>query len=410
MRSRPSRTRSCGGSRPRSPARSSRRIRTTPGAGSGRPGLRRRPRRPRAARRSPLVDTGDPEPLDDAEPLEDAARRGAGGRRNGDGVARRDVGALERRPPLPPSTRGNLLANPGAEQGTAATNDTASPAPPRWTRTGAFTSVRYGTVSGPFAFPPLDVAAALRAATPSSPAAPAPRRASPKSSTSPAGRPRSTRAPAPACACRRCSADSAAARTARRCRRSSAPDGRAARRFALDAVTAAERANATMLTARRGRAPVPRLTRTIAVMVRAGAPGGAYNDAYADDIALVPRIPRAPRPAPSRGQGAGRSPACRCSRGGSGSTGTAARGCASDARAPRSAMRRRGDARAAALHRARHVRIALSRGVRRVRFRSRGGRGGRSRGRRTAGHVYAASRDGQGVTRTSVTPVRIVRR
>jgi hypothetical protein len=30
--------------------------------------------------------------------------------------------------------------------------------------------------------------------------------------------------------------------------------------------------------------------------------------------------------------------------------------------------------------------------------------------RRTAGHVYAAARDGQGVTRTGVAPVRIVRR
>ena len=113
--------------------------------------------------RSPLIDAGDPAPLDDAEPLEDAAGAVRAIDGDGDGTAQRDVGALERRPPPPPSTRGNLLANPGAEQGTLATNDTASPAPPRWTRTGAFTSVRYGTVAGPFAFPPLDVGLVLRA-------------------------------------------------------------------------------------------------------------------------------------------------------------------------------------------------------------------------------------------------------
>ena len=55
---------------------------------------------------------------------------------------------FERRPPPPPATAGNLLANPGAEQGTAAVDDTAAPAPPRWRRSGGFTSVRYGTVVG----------------------------------------------------------------------------------------------------------------------------------------------------------------------------------------------------------------------------------------------------------------------
>ena len=59
--------------------------------------------------------------------------------------------------------RGNLIANPGAEQGTAAIDDRACPAPPQWARTGAFTSVRYGTVAGVFAFPTLAAAATLRA-------------------------------------------------------------------------------------------------------------------------------------------------------------------------------------------------------------------------------------------------------
>ena len=111
---------------------------------------------------SPLVDAGDPEPLAATEPQEDA--RGAVRAMDGDrdGTARRDIGAFERRPPAPPSIAGNLLANPSAEQGEAAIDDRASPAPPHWTRTGAFTSVRYGTVSGAFAFPSLEAALTVR--------------------------------------------------------------------------------------------------------------------------------------------------------------------------------------------------------------------------------------------------------
>ncbi len=47
----------------------------------------------------------------------------------------------------------------------------------------------------------------------------------------------------------------------------------------------------------------------------------------------------------------------------------------------------------------RRVRIPLSKRARRS-----------LRQRRSGGHVYAAARDGQGVTRTSVAPVRIARR
>ena len=43
----------------------------------------------------------------------------------------------------------------------------------------------------------------------------------------------------------------------------------------LDAVTAAERGNATMLMSRQATAPVPRLTRSIAVTVRSGRPAAA---------------------------------------------------------------------------------------------------------------------------------------
>ena len=70
--------------------------------------------------------------------------------------------------------------------------------------------------------------------------------------------------------------------------------------FSLDSVTAAERGNATMLMARVGSAPVPRLTRSVAVTVRSGTPGGSYNDAYVDDVALVPTVPALPGVPPRR--------------------------------------------------------------------------------------------------------------
>ena len=362
--------------------------------------------------RSPLVDAGDPAPLDDAEPLEDAAGAVRAIDGNGDGTARRDVGALERRPPLPPSTRGNLLANPGAEQGTLATNDTASPAPPRWTRTGAFTSVRYGTVAGPFAFPPLDVADALRggdgffAAGPGGAASLTQvvdvSRWAPEIDARAGAR---AHLSALLGGFRR-SEDRAVVSAEFR-----GPTGVRRGGFALDTVTAAERANATMLIARVAERRLPRLTRTIAVTVRAAAPGGSYNDAYADEIALVPRIPRVPG---IHRVGSGRRPFAgvlllsrrvRIDRRGRarvrvGCASATVGNCGGVVTLARMRSTVLGTLRIALQPgRVRRVRVPLSRRARRSLAR-----------RRTAGHVYAAARDGQGLTRTSVTPVRIVRR
>ena len=175
-----------------------------------------RPARELAARRRrrPARRSAATEPQEDAR----GAVRAMDG--NGDGTARRDIGAFERRPPAPPSTAGNLLANPSAEQGEAATDDRASPAPPRWTRTGAFTSVRYGTVSGAVRVPVARRGGhrARRPTRSSPPARAAARR-------SPGGRRRALgagdRRPLgrAACGCRRCSAASAPARTTRSCPR-----------------------------------------------------------------------------------------------------------------------------------------------------------------------------------------------
>ena len=113
---------------------------------------------------SPLVDAGDPAPLDvTTEPETDALGDVRVTDGNGDGIARRDLGAFERRPPPAPSTAGNLLALAGAELGTAVADDTSSPPPPRWRRTGGFTSVRYGTIVGDIPFPTLEAAGALGA-------------------------------------------------------------------------------------------------------------------------------------------------------------------------------------------------------------------------------------------------------
>ena len=361
---------------------------------------------------SPLVDAGDPAPLDDAEPLADAVGSVRAIDGDGDGTARRDVGALERRPPPPPGTRRNLLANPGAEQGTAATNDTASPAPPRWTRSGAFTSVRYGTVSGPFAFPPRDAAAVLRAGDAffaGGPGGPASltqvvdvSRWAPEIDARAGAR---VRLSALLGGFRRSEDRAVVSATFR------GPTGARRGSFALDAVTAAERANATMLASRLAEHAIPRLTRTIAVTLRAGVPGGSYNDAYADDVALIPRIPRLSglrRPHAGRRPFAGVSVLSRRVRVDRRGRARVRLGCATatvgNCGGVVTLARRRsavlGSTRVTLRPGAvRRVRIPLSRRARRS-----------LRQPRSGGHVYSAARDGQGVTRTSVAPVRIARR
>jgi hypothetical protein len=361
---------------------------------------------------SPAVDAGDPAPLAATEPQADA--RGAVRAMDGDrdGIARRDIGAFERRPPAPPSIAGNLLANPSAEQGAAATDDRASPPPPRWTRTGAFTSVRYGTVSGAFAFPSLDAAVTVRGGRSFFSAGP--------------GRAASLRQVVDVARW----APEIDARSGARMRLSALLGGfrasedhavvtarfldgfgRSLGLMTLDTVTAAERGNATMLTPRLRRAVVPRLTRAVAVNIRAPAPGGSYNDAYVDAVALVPRI------APLRGL---LRPRRRAPRGFAGAA----------VLSPRVRVDRRRRARVrvgcpsatfgtcsgvVTLARRRSVilgarRVALRPGqIRRLRVQlSRRER--RRLGRHTAGHVYVAVRDRQGLTRTVTARVRILPR
>jgi hypothetical protein len=363
-------------------------------------------------RDSPLIDAGDPQPLAATDPQTDAIGQVRAMDGNGNGSARRDVGALERRPPRPPSTRGNLLGNPGAEAGTAATDDRASPAPPRWQRTGAFTSVRYGTVAGPFAFPSEPAAALLGGGDAFFSAGPGGAatlrqavdvsRWAPEIDARNGGRVRLSALLGGFRASEDHAVVAATFKTA---------FGRRLGHFALDSVTAAERGNATMLAARLARRKIPRLTRAIVVTVRAGSAGGSYNDGYVDNVALVPHI------GTLRGLVRSRRNARR---------GFA--GAAVISRRVRVDRHRRARVRLACptatvgscggvvtLARGRTVvlgarRIALRPGqIRRLRIQlSRRERRGLKR--RVAGHVYVAARDAQGLTRTVTAQVRILRR
>jgi hypothetical protein len=360
---------------------------------------------------SPLVDAGDPRPLDAEEPETDGlgSLRAIDG--DGDGTARRDIGATERRPPPAPPTAGNLLANPGAEQGTAAQDDTSAPAPPRWRRTGGFTSVRYGTVVGLVAFPTLEAASLLGAGHAFFAGGPSGAATATQvvdvSGWAPEidGRAGVSLRLSALLGGYRLSDDRAVVSAHFR-----GPSGKRLGGFSLDAVTAAERGNATMLMARVASAAVPRLTRSVAVIVRSGAPGGSYNDAYVDDIALVPRIPPLdgvpPRRARARRAFGGIAVISRRVR--------VARGRARVRIAcPTASVRRCAGVVTLARRRfvilgsrqvllrpgeSQRVRIPLSRRER------------RGLRRRSRGHVYTAVRDAQGLTRTATAPVRIVRR
>jgi hypothetical protein len=238
---------------------------------------------------SPLVDRGRPGPLSDAEPHEDALGYVRVVDGNADGTPRRDIGALELQPPAPFPLPGNVLTNPGAEGGTAATDDMSSPAPPGWTRTGAFTSVRYGTVAGVVPFPSRRVSEVLAAGDAFFAAGPGKggsatqvvdlRDAAPEIDMG-----RGTIALSAALGGYRASGDGAIVEATFR-----APGGASLGSVRIGPVTAADRANATTLLPRRADAPIPPLTRTVAVTLRSTPASGSYDDAYFDSVSLVPR-------------------------------------------------------------------------------------------------------------------------
>ena len=260
---------------------------------------------PQPAPGSPLVDAGRSGALGEDEPHEDALGfvRAVDG--DGSGGPRRDIGAVELQPPAPPGAPGNVLANPGAEAGTPADDDRASPAPPQWTRTGAFTFVRYGTVAGQFPFPSRRVGEALGAGSAFFAAGPG------KDGTATQMVDLSHAAPeidlrqgaatlSALLGGYRSSADGAVVEAAYR-----DAFGAQLGTLRIGPVDAAARAGATTLLPRAAAGAIPPLTRSVAVTLRGTGSAGGYDDAYFDAVALSPRaaggpLHREPQPAAGR--------------------------------------------------------------------------------------------------------------
>ena len=368
---------------------------------------------------SPVLDAGRPGPLSDSEPHEDALGfvRLADG--TGDGSLRRDMGALELQPPAPGAMTGNVLSNAGAEAGTPAEDDTSSPAPPQWSRSGSFTFVRYGTVVGSFPFPSRRIGEALGAGDAFFTAGPG------KGNTATQVADVSEAAPeidmghgsaalSALLGGYRASGDGAIVEAEFR-----DPAGDALGRIQIGPVTAGDRGGATNLLPRSASGAMPPLTRSVAVTLRSVPAAGAYDDAYFDSVALVPRVSGgAPHRDPVRAKGHRLRPFA--------GVAVLSRRAAVDRRgrawvklacADRVARRCTGVVTVTArLTRAGERRVArrpfsLRRGrVKRLSIAlRRSGRRAIAARRRIPGHIYVAARDAQGLTRTSASPGQVVR-
>ena len=369
---------------------------------------------------SPLLDAGRPGALEAGEPHEDALGYVRAVDGDGDGTPRRDPGALEHQPPPPPAADGNVLSNPGAEAGTPAGDDRASPAPPSWAREGGFTFVRYGTLAGSVPFPTRRAAEALGAGDAFFAGGPSGRSSATQVADLGASAPEidlglGTVALSALLGGYRASPDGGVVEAEFR-----DPAGAPLGRVEIGPVSPEERAEATTLAYRAAEAPIPPLTRTVAVSMRTRPPSGSYDDAYFDSVALVPRTAGAPPPAqpPGTEQGVPLRPFA----------GAAVLSSRAGVDRRRRAWVRLACA-SATVDRCRGVVTLTARlggaAAQRVgsrRFALRPGRMGRvpvrltlaarralRETRRLRGRLYAATRDGQGLTRTSTSPLRIER-
>jgi hypothetical protein len=368
---------------------------------------------------SPVLDAGRPGDLSDSEPHEDALGfvRIADG--TGDGALRRDMGALELQPPPLGALAGNALSNPGAEAGTPAEDDTSSPAPPQWSRSGPFTFVRYGTVAGNFPFPSRRIGEALGAGDAFFTAGPGSGNTATQLVDVSGAAPEIDLGEGSAALSAllggyRASPDGAIVEAEFR-----GPAGRALGRLQIGPVTAGDRGGATNLLPRSAAGAMPPLTRSVAVILRSVTAAGGYDDAYFDSVALVPRVSGGlPHRDPTSRKGRRLRPFA---------------GVAVVSRRAAVDRRRRAWVRLACATRVVGrctgavtvtARIARS-GERRVARRgfslrrgrikrvsiplSRAGRHAIAARRRMRAHVYVAARDGQGLTRTSAAPAWLVR-
>jgi hypothetical protein len=345
---------------------------------------------------SPLIDAGSPEPLSASEWPEDrdGLPRVADG--DGDGTVARDLGAFERpRPPvrLPP---GNLVRDAGAED------------PGGWTLGGGFEIERYGA----WPFPSAAAGAALGAGHAFF--AGGPNGASTASQMVDVTRfaPEIDSGQAVASLSALLGGFRADADVGILEARFLGPGGDSLGDADLATPEPEDRGNATTLLPRLRRDAVPRLTRAIEVRMRAVRTTASYSDAYFDNVALTlspPPAPVAPRARPFAGVRVidpivtlGRRGRLRvrvaCPQ-------TTVGRCTGVLTAT-TLQRRRGRVR-----RLGSVPFSWHPGVHRIRVRLTPRAARRIRRRhRTPMTVFAAARDGQGVTRVSTVPVRAKRK
>ena len=233
---------------------------------------------------SPLLDAGMPEPLGEAEWPQDRDELPRASDGDGDGSAVRDPGAYERPAAAVPPPAGNLLGDPGAEDGGA------------WTATDGFASERYGA----FPFPSAAFAAVLGAggsffAGGPSPASSATQHVDLTGIAPEIDRGGATASLAGLLGGYRADADAGSVE-ATFLDPAGQPLGAP---VALSAPTAAERANATTLLPRGRTDPIPPLARSVEVTLRAARATGAVQR-------RLLRQPRADRGRARRAAAAGR--------------------------------------------------------------------------------------------------------
>ena len=229
-----------------------------------------------------LVDAGDPAPLAPFEPFEDVDGRPRVTDGDGDGVVRRDVGAVELQPPPVAEPGGDVLVNPGAEDGLPGA------VPPGWS--GTFVAERYGDPS----LPGLGAAAALDGGRAFFSAAAAPQAdllqridlSAAARAIDSGGAGASLRGLLGGYGA---DADAITVTAAFR-----DPEGAVLGRLQLGPVAPAERGNATNLLLRTAAGAIPPRTRAIDVTLHGERRAGAYTDAYADRLALVLSVPGVP--------------------------------------------------------------------------------------------------------------------
>jgi hypothetical protein len=231
----------------------------------------------RPASDSPAIDRADPVALRTGEPFEDLAGTPRIADGDGDGTLRRDAGAYELQPQPVPLPGGNVLANPGAEDGLTG-----------WA--GTFEAMGYGTPS----FPTTSAALALGAGA-----------AFFAGGTGAA--PTLTQRIDVAGAARAIDGGGAGAVLSGLLGGYGAdedgiglsatfldPEGRAIGSLSVQAVTPRDRANVTNLLFRSAAGAIPARTRAIDVVIAGKHEGGDYTDAYADNVGLVLSVPGVP--------------------------------------------------------------------------------------------------------------------